>query len=380
MRAVRTIVAITAAVAGAAVLHTGVGAYSTYAHWGSNSVTFYVNPANADVSQAAAVAALQAGMDVWNTQSGTSFRYQYGGTANDTATAYDNRNVVIFRNASNGGAVASTYSWWSGSQMLDSDIVFWDGAYTFFTGDAGCSGGLYIEDIAAHELGHALGLNHSEVGDATMYPSVSWCSLALRSLAADDIAGAKALYPSGGPASNTAPSVSISTPANGASYANDATVSFSGSANDTQDGVLTSAMTWTSSLDGAIGQGGAFSRALSAGTHTITARAVDAGGLSTSKQVSLTVAAAASPAPPASSGPSLSAVGRKVKGLAKVDLRWDGLSSTSTDVYRNAAKAMTTANDGSETDPINKKGAGSYTYKVCDAGTSNCSNTVTVTF
>ena len=54
MRAVRTIVAITAAVAGAAVLHTGVGAYSTYAHWGSNSVTFYVNPANADVSQAAA--------------------------------------------------------------------------------------------------------------------------------------------------------------------------------------------------------------------------------------------------------------------------------------------------------------------------------------
>ena len=88
MRAVRTIAAVAVAVAGAAAMHTSVGAYSTYARWASSPVTFYVNPVNADVSQSAAVAALQAGMDVWNTQSGTSFRYQYGGTATDTATVH----------------------------------------------------------------------------------------------------------------------------------------------------------------------------------------------------------------------------------------------------------------------------------------------------
>ena len=71
MRAVRTIVAVAAAVAGAATLHTSTGAYTTYARWASSPVTFYVNPVNQDVSQAAAVAALQAGMDVWNTQAGT---------------------------------------------------------------------------------------------------------------------------------------------------------------------------------------------------------------------------------------------------------------------------------------------------------------------
>ena len=380
MRAVRIIAAAAVAITGAAVLHSGVGAYSTYAHWASSPVTFYVNPVNADVSQAAAVTALQAGMDVWNTQSGSSFRYQYGGLANDTATAYDNRNVIMFRNASNGSTIASTYSWWSSSnELLDSDIVFWDGGFTFFTGSTGCgvvSNAAYIEDIAAHELGHALGLNHSTFTDATMYPSYSYCSQAFRTLAADDIAAAKALYPTVAAPTNTAPTVTISSPANGTSVANGATITFTGSATDTQDGVLTAALAWTSNIDGAIGAGGSFSRVLSAGTHTITAKAVDAGGLQTAKQVSVTVAAAST----TSSGGSLTVTGRKVKGLAKADLKWNGLSGSSIDVYRNASKFETTTNDGSETDAINKKGSFTYTYKVCAAGTNTCSNSASVTF
>jgi len=294
MRAVRTLAAVAVAVAGAAMLHTGVGAYATFAHWGSNTVTLYVNPVNADVSQAAATAALQAGMDVWNTQSGTSFRYQYGGTANDTATAYDNRNVVMFRNASNGSTIATTYSWWTtgSTELLDSDIVFWDGGFTFFTGSTDCgvvTGGAYIEDIAAHELGHALGLSQSTATDATMYPSYSYCSQALRTLSADDIAGAKSLYPN---VSNTAPTVTLSSPGNNSSYTAGDVITFTGTANDTQDGPLTPALAWTSNIDGSIGLGGSFTRTLSAGTHTIKATAVDSGGLNTVKQVTVTVTVA----------------------------------------------------------------------------------------
>jgi hypothetical protein len=202
-----------------------------------------------------------------------------------------------------------------------------------------------------------------------MYPSYSYCSSALRTLAADDINGAKALYPL---VSNTAPAVTISSPANNSSYANGASITFTGSASDTQDGSLTSALAWTSNIDGSIGFGGSFTRTLSAGTHTIKATAVDSGGLNTVRQVTVTVNAA-------SSGGTLSARGRKNKGLQAVDLSWSGMNGVSLDVYRGAMK-WSTANDGSETDAINKKGAGTYTYKVCAAGTDTCSNTATVVF
>ncbi|MGY1839205.1 MULTISPECIES: chitinase N-terminal domain-containing protein [unclassified Modestobacter] len=75
-----------------------------------------------------------------------------------------------------------------------------------------------------------------------------------------------------------------------------------------------------------------------------------------------------------------SATGSKVKGLQQVDLVWSGATSTSVDVHRNGQKVATTANDGAHTDAIGQKGGGSYTYKVCEADTSACSNEMTVVF
>ena len=374
------IIAVALVVAAAlAAMNDASHAYGTNASWPSMPVTFYANPQNADVSADAAEAALKAGMDAWNEQSGSAFRYVYGGRTNDTTNGYDSRNVIVFRNASNGSALATTYSWWSGSSMVDADVVFWDGGFTFFTGTAGCSGGAYVEDIAAHELGHALGLQHSTFSDATMYPTYSWCSQEMRSLAPDDKAGAQALYPvspsSPPPPSNTAPSLSISSPANGSSYAQGTAVTFNAAASDSQDGTLTAAISWSSNIDGAIGSGSGFSRTLSAGSHTITARVTDSGGLSTSRQVSVTV-----DPPVAQGGPSLSARGYKVRGSAKADLVWSGFSSSSVDVYRNGVKVITTPNDGSETDAINKKGGGTYTYQACEGAGTACSNRATVTF
>jgi subtilisin family serine protease len=78
---------------------------------------------------------------------------------------------------------------------------------------------------------------------------------------------------------------------------------------------------------------------------------------------------------------SLTATGYKVKGNQKADLKWSGATSTNVDVYRDGSKLTTTANDGFHTDNIDRKGGGSYTYKLCEAGsTTACSNEVTVTF
>ena len=158
LRSVLTVVALVAVTATSY-------SYTTYNKWGSWPVTFYVNPATPDLSPAAAIAATQFALNVWNTQGGSPFRFQYGGTNNDTTTGYDHRNVVIFRNESNGSTIATNYSWWDGSnRLVDSDVVVWDGLYTFFVGISGCGGvsyAAYLEDILTHEFGHALGLNHS---------------------------------------------------------------------------------------------------------------------------------------------------------------------------------------------------------------------------
>lgn len=87
------------------------------------------------------------------------------------------------------------------------------------------------------------------------------------------------------------------------------------------------------------------------------------------------------PNPPPSSGDiSLGTSGYKVKGRQKADLTWTGATGTDIDVFRDGANVATTDNDGAYTDPINRKGGGSYTYLVCEAGTSNCSNESVVSF
>jgi hypothetical protein len=316
-------------------------------------------------------------MDVWNTQSGSSFRFQYGGTVSDTATAYDNRNVVIFRNATNGSSIGTTYSWWdSNNRLLDSDVVLWDGGFNFVTGTSGCEvlpNAAYIEDIATHELGHALGLNHSSYSDATMWPSYGYCSQAFRTLAPDDIAGVASLYPT--TITNTPPAVTITSPANGATFAQWTSISLAGTASDAQDGNISSRIQWTDN-GAAAGSGSLVSSVLSlAGIHTIVAKVTDNNGAQGSSQVSITVTVL-----PTSQAATLTATKVYAKGnQQRVSLTWTGLTGSQVDVYRNNAKVAVVTNSGSTSNTV-PKGPGTYSYFVCSSGTSACTNTVAVVF
>jgi hypothetical protein len=51
-----------------------------------------------------------------------------------------------------------------------------------------------IEGIMVHEVGHVLGLGHTNVSGATMYPSVSSCKSAPATIEADDASALDALY------------------------------------------------------------------------------------------------------------------------------------------------------------------------------------------
>ena len=85
-------------------------------------------------------------------------------------------------------------------------------------------------------------------------------------------------------------------------------------------------------------------------------------------------------APPAG-GITLTVRAYKVRGVRNADLTWDGATSANVDVFRNGTKLTTTENDGLHTDTIGGKGAGTFTYKVCEAGSpTTCSPNVTVSF
>ena len=88
---------------------------------------------------------------------------------------------------------------------------------------------------------------------------------------------------------NTAPTVSITSPASGTSVDVAQSVTLTGNASDQEDGSLSSSLNWTSSLDGSLGSGANVTATLSVGTHTITATVTDSGGLSASTNINITV-------------------------------------------------------------------------------------------
>jgi len=54
--------------------------------------------------------------------------------------------------------------------------------------------GYCLQGVACHEYGHALGLGHSTVNIATMYPTISGSGIGQRSISDDDIAGVQYVY------------------------------------------------------------------------------------------------------------------------------------------------------------------------------------------
>lgn len=78
---------------------------------------------------------------------------------------------------------------------------------------------------------------------------------------------------------------------------------------------------------------------------------------------------------------TLTATGAVQGGRPKTTLNWTGATGSNVDIFRNSVKITTTANDGNHVDStLAKNTHGTFTFQVCDAGTTTCSNTASVTY
>ena len=162
----------------------------------------------------------------------------------------------------------------------------------------------------------------------------------------------------GGGGGNTPPTVTISGPANGSTYTEGDSVTFTGSANDAEDGDRTEFITWTSNLDGPIGSGASFTTSiLSVGTHTVTAAVSDSSGASGDDTVTVVIDPPAGSVPNAPDGVSATNLGNR---YARVDWRDNSDNETSFEIQRE--KWNKKRKDWQSTTTITGIGANSTSY------------------
>ena len=208
------------------------------------------------------------------------------------------------------------------------------------------------------------------------------CLLLIISIGLISIIGTGSDDDEGSGSANNAPIAMIDTPAASTVYSLSNSVTFTGSATDTEDLVLNGkALTWTSSIDGTIGSGSNFTTSsLSAGTHQITLTAVDSRASADSTTISITVNPANNTLPVATiTSPSTGTTYNHNNFIEFTGTGYDTedawLSGTSLVWLSNKDGQLGTGN----TITTNSLSGGTHTISLTVTDSFNTSNTATIT-
>jgi len=172
--------------------------------WPTASITWVLNPTQgANVTGARSLSTvMQASFDAWDAVTTANFTFTRGIDAVSASIGNDGINVVKMNLAqadyntiagSALGLTLTTYNVATGA-LVDADIILNPGV-SFSTDLTTPSTRIDLQSVATHEIGHLLGLDHSAILSATMFPRIGEGMNAPRVLSTDDIAGVSSIYP-----------------------------------------------------------------------------------------------------------------------------------------------------------------------------------------
>jgi len=104
------------------------------------------------------------------------------------------------------------------------------------------------------------------------------------------------------------------------------------------------------------------------GTYLVRLAVTDDGGATTSVSQSV------------SAGLALSVVGYRLKGKHAIDLTWTGATTSKVALFLNGQPMATLDNTGSYTHTTSSRGQATYSFRLCEVGTTMCSRDETVVF
>lgn len=193
--------------------YAGPKGSATRARWDFSDfpVQWNLNPAaGTNVSGGNLQDTVTAAFTTWNTAPNTSLSLTRGADSHILSPAFDGINLICFTcstDFSSDGTLAVTFTTTANGagaddnrggksrfagQILDADILF--NPAVAFTMDG--SSGSDLQTVLTHEIGHFLGLDHSAVVKAMMFP---YAPPLERTLGSDDVAAISTLYPNSNP-------------------------------------------------------------------------------------------------------------------------------------------------------------------------------------
>ncbi len=167
--------------------------FNTVCAWNTNNLTYAFDIHTNDLPNPDGFQAIRSAFQTWQNATNLSFA---------EVTVNDNPHILIGWRPNNdpdhsmiGGVLAhADFPLGCGvvTNTIPKPIHFDDTEHTWVIGTQ--AGGFDVETIALHEIGHIIGLAHSNVAGAVMNPTVS-SNFIKRDLTQDDIDGANNLYP-----------------------------------------------------------------------------------------------------------------------------------------------------------------------------------------